>query len=249
MSVSRLAPRLVSVLVGGEGMAGFGAPAPTSHVKVMLPGPGQDRPALPASGPDGPVWPEGAVRPAVRTYTPRRFDPASGTLEIQFALHGAGPASEWAERAQPGHRIGVSGPGGRFSLDPSARQWWIGGDESALPAIATLLEALPASARAEVHIEVGGPEDELALTSAARTEVHWHHRRRPDSWGVELLGAAAGASISADTQVWVACESVAVRRIRQHLLAERGLPSESIVTRGYWRDGEAGHPDHDYGQD
>ena len=39
-----------------------------------------------------------ALRPVVRTYTPRRFDAAAGTLEVQFLLHGDGPASAWAER-------------------------------------------------------------------------------------------------------------------------------------------------------
>jgi hypothetical protein len=40
-----------------------------------------------------------------------------------------------------------------------------------------------------------------------------------------------------------------MRGIRKHLLAERGLAAQSLVTRGYWRAGEANHPDHDYGDD
>jgi NADPH-dependent ferric siderophore reductase len=246
LSVSRLTPRLVSVRVGGDALDGFRIEAPTSHIKVFLPGPGQAAPALPEFGPDGPAWPADAPRPAVRTYTPRRFDEASRTLEVQFVLHGTGPASEWAERAAPGDQLAIGGPGGRFSFDPAVRRWWIAGDESAIPAVGTLLEALPADASAEVHLEVAGPDDETELPGPPPT---WHHRRAPDAWGAELYDAARSASIADGTRVWVACEAAAMRRIRQHSLRDRGLPASSLVTRGYWRLGVADHPDHDYGDD
>src|SRR5205814_648542 len=130
------------------------------HVKVFLPADGQDD-------------------PAVRTYTPVRFDEASKTLELQFVLHGAGPASEWAERAAPGDTLAVAGPGGRFALDETAAHWWLAADESAIPAVATLLAALPATATADVHIEVADADDEIAFDSPAKTTVSWHHRRSP----------------------------------------------------------------------
>jgi NADPH-dependent ferric siderophore reductase len=249
VSVSRIAPRLVSVWVGGDALEGFAAAAPTSHLKVFLPADGQTAPILPEYTPDGQVWAEDGPRPAVRTYTPRRFDEASGTLEIQFVLHGAGPASEWADRANAGDQLAVAGPGGRFSMDPAAERWWIAGDESAIPAVGTLLEALPDSAAAEVHLEVAGPDDEIELASPAKTTITWHHRRAPDAWGTELDEAARGAAIADGTRVWVACEAAAMRGIRRYLIGERRLPASSLVTRGYWRLGAANHPDHDYGDD
>jgi NADPH-dependent ferric siderophore reductase len=249
VSVSRIAPRLVSVWVGGDALEGFATAAPTSHLKVFLPAHGQTAPILPEYTPDGAVWAEDGRRPAVRTYTPRRFDAASGTLEIQFVLHGAGPASEWAERASAGDQLAVAGPGGRFSMDPAAERWWIAGDESAIPAVGTLLEALPDSAVAEVHLEVAGPDDEIELASPAKTTITWHHRRTPDAWGTELDEAARGAAIADGTRVWVACEAAAMRGIRRYLIGERRLSASSLVTRGYWRLGAANHPDHDYGDD
>lgn len=249
VSVSRIAPRLVSVRVSGGDLSRFAAAPPTSHIKVFLPVDGQDAPTMPTITPEGRVWPDDAPRPTVRTYTPRAFDPEQGTLEVQFVLHGVGPASEWAQRATVGDRIAIGGPGGRFSADPDTRRWWIAGDESALPAIGTLLDSLPASAGADVHVEVSGPEDEIPLPSAATTTVTWHHRRRPDGWGAELYDAASAAVIADATRVWVACEASAVRRIRRHLLDERRVPLPALVTRGYWRLGEADHPDHDYGED
>jgi NADPH-dependent ferric siderophore reductase len=57
------------------------------------------------------------------------------------------------------------------------------------------------------------------------------------------------ADIADGTRIWVACEAAAMRGIRRHFTSERGLPVSSLVTRGYWRIGEANHPDHDYGED
>jgi len=249
VAVSQLAPRFVSVVVGGGDLSRFGAAAPTSHIKVFLPAPGQDAPVLPAAAPDGErVWPVGSSRPVMRTYTPRSYDPESGTLEIQFALHETGPASDWARRAKPGDRIAIGGPGGRFAADLDAPHWWIAADESALPAVGTLLDALPSTATAAVHLEVAGPEEEIPLGSQAKATITWHHRTGPAAFGAELHRAAGAAAIKPGTQVWVACESSAMRGIRRLLLGEAGVPHSALVTRGYWRLGAADHPDHDYGE-
>jgi NADPH-dependent ferric siderophore reductase len=185
----------------------------------------------------------------VRTYTPRSFDRATGELEVQFVLHGDGPASEWAARAKPGDRLAMSGPGGRFSFDPSTTCWWVAGDESAIPAIGTLLDAMPTTANAEVHLEVDGADDEIDFESKASLEVFWHHRQPANEPGAELNQAVRAADMGTDTRAWVACEATAVRPIRRNLLDDRGLPPYSIVTRGYWRLGSVNHPDHDYGED
>jgi NADPH-dependent ferric siderophore reductase len=249
VSVSPVSPRLISVLVTGDELGGFADAAPTSHLKVFLPAQGQDAPNLPAQAPDGTVVTPDGAPPVVRTYTPRRYDPATQTLEIQFLLHGTGPASEWAQRAKPGDKLAVAGPGGRFSLEPVTDSWWLAADESAIPAVGTLLEALPETAAADVHLEVDGPDDEVEFTAPAKTTITWHHRRSPDAFSAELIDAARAASIADGARVWVACEAAAMRDIRRYFIAERHLPPASLVTRGYWRAGEQNHPDHDYGED
>jgi NADPH-dependent ferric siderophore reductase len=247
--VSSISPRLISVLVTGDELDGFADAVPTAHLKVFLPADGQDEPNLPAYTPDGVVYAdEDAPRPVVRTYTPRRYDPAAKILEIQFLLHGEGPASAWAQRAKPGDKLAVGGPGGRFSLEPAADHWWLAADESALPAVATLLEALPESAAAEVHLEVDGPDDEIELPGPAKTALTWHHRQ-PGAYGQELAAAARAAAIPDGARIWVACESSAMRDIRRYFTRERGIPLGQLVTRGYWRAGEQNYPDHDYGED
>jgi NADPH-dependent ferric siderophore reductase len=52
VSVSRLTRRLVSVCLGGDRLDGFQGIAPTSHLKVYPPRPGQTEPLLPEVGPD-----------------------------------------------------------------------------------------------------------------------------------------------------------------------------------------------------
>lgn len=247
--MSTIAPRLVSVLVTGDDLDGFAEAAPTAHLKVFLPADGQAEPNLPEYTPDGAVYADDGPPPTVRTYTPRRYDPAAKTLEIQFLLHGEGPASAWAQRARPGDKLAVAGPGGRFTLEPVADHWWLAADESAIPAVGTLLDALPETTTVDVHIEVDGPDDEIELAGPAKTTITWHHRRGHDAYGAELNEAAKAAEIPAGARIWVACEASAMRDIRRYFTRERGLPLAQLVTRGYWRTGEQNHPDHDYGED
>ena len=198
MSVDYVSPRMVSVLVTGDNLDAYGEAAPTSHLKVFLPAEGQTEPLLPQQTPDGPVYPDGPP-PVVRTYTPRSYDPETRILEIQFLLHGTGPASEWAQRAKPGDKLAVGGPGGRFALEPVADHWWLAADESAIPAVGTLLDVLPETATVEVHIEVEGPDDEIGFESQAKTSITWHHRSASaassEAFGAELARAAREASI------------------------------------------------------
>jgi NADPH-dependent ferric siderophore reductase len=249
-SVSTIAPRLISVLVTGDELDGFTDAAPTSHLKLFLPPAGAEQLLLPEQGPDGWAWNhDESLRPVVRTYTPRRYDPATRMLEIQLVLHGEGPASDWAQQVRVGDEVGVAGPGGRFVLDDGAEHWWIAGDESALPAVGTLLDALPPTVTADVHVEVQDADDVIKLPSAATVNVTWHHRYDSRDYSAALEAAARDAEVTDGTRMWIACESGKMRDIRRYLTRERGVPVSRLVTRGYWRLGDANHPDHDYGED
>lgn len=241
--VEQLTPRMVRVTFTGEPLASFTWNGPGAYIKIFLPEEGQSEPTPPS--PDGP-------RPSrVRTYTPRRFDPASNELDVDFILHGHGPASQWASQAAPGQVVLIGGPGPSYQIDQTAERFVIAGDETALPAISTILEALPASAKATVRIEVQDASDELPLQSAANLDLAWIYRNdQPGLANCALEEAIRSLPALADAQrVYVACEAKAVRRVRRFLLDERGFAPTSIVTRGYWQIGEANHPDHDYGSD
>jgi NADPH-dependent ferric siderophore reductase len=248
VAVRRLTPRLVNVVFGGEAWDGFEIVAPTQHVKLLFPAAGESEPTLPEMGPDGLRFPDDRPRPVVRTFTPRRFDPEAAQLDVEFVLHGEGPASTWARQAEPGRRIAVAGPGGRMPLTLGPGRWIVAGDESAIPAIETLLGALPATASADVYLEVDDASDEVPLESTAEVSATWLYRR-PLSFGATLEAAMAGVDVAGAAGIWVACEATAVRRIRRTLLDDGRVDPSSLVTRGYWRLGEENHPDHDYGED
>ncbi|MPZ48275.1 MAG: siderophore-interacting protein [Dehalococcoidia bacterium] len=251
--VERLTPHMLRVRLTGESLAGYTmASGPASHIKVVLPQDGDDRPFIPDYGPDGPILAEGQKRPLSRTYTPRRWHPEAQALDVDFLLHGDGPAASWAKSAQPGSLVAVTNPGGPYNLDASATSFVIAGDDSALPAIGTILEALPASARASVLIEVEDSTDEMELESRAQIDVTWLHRGdSEDPIGALLASTLRQAKLPAAEagRIWVGCEAEIMRDLRRWLVFERGWDRKAIHTHGYWKLGASNHPDHDVGQE
>ena len=105
--VERIAGLLARITFTGEDLQDFVSASFDDHVKVFFPADPALAPVLPTAGPDGIKFPEDVPRPAARDYTPRRFDTARQELEIEFVLHGDGPASTWAEQARPGQQLGI----------------------------------------------------------------------------------------------------------------------------------------------
>jgi NADPH-dependent ferric siderophore reductase len=232
---------MVRIIFAGEDLENFGWNGPAAHIKLIL----------------GPPRAEGE-RPLSRTYTRRHFDAARRELAVDFVLHGEGPASTWAAQAQVGHPMIIAGPGRSYRLDAQAQWLLIAGDESAIPAISTILEVVPETLNTQVLIEVNDATDEFAITQARpNVSVRWLHRAHPIMGhgstaiaGVDLTAAVtAFEPPAAPGCIYVACEAEAMRRIRRHLLVERGLPREWLTTRGYWKQGATDHPDRDYGED
>lgn len=240
--VEQLSPRMVRVTFTGDDLAAFGWNGPAAHIKLGFPGDGQAEPPMPQ--PDGP-------RPTMRTYTPRRFDPTVPELDVEFVLHGDGPASSWAAQAQVGQVLILGGPGPNYQIAPDADWFVLAGDDAALPAIATILDALPSDARVRVLLEVADEHEQRPLSTAAQLDITWLHRgAEPGQPDTALEAAIRAIELPAGNgRIYVGCEAAAVRRIRAHLLQERGLDPATIVTRGYWKQGAMNHTDHDYGAD
>jgi len=241
--VEPVSPHMVCVTFVGDELASFGWSGPASHIKLMFPKPGETELAMPDL--DGP-------RPTMRTYTPRRFDAAARELDVEFFVHGDGPASTWASRATAGQNLILAGPGRSYAIDAHAPWFILAGDETAIPAIATILEDLPPSTEAHVFIEVLDATEERPLMTLAKASIHWLTKQDPDAaaTGNELeaairhIGFPEGAG-----RIYVACEAGAMRRIRKHILQERNFDRSRLVTRGYWKLGSTDHPDGDYGDD
>lgn len=233
LSTQQLTPSLVRVVLGGPGLAGFEAPADTdAYVNVAIP---------PADAPYGPVFDPDEVKasvakewwPARRRYTVRGW--VDGELTLDFVVHGdSGAAGPWAATAKPGDVLVFTGPGAGYSPDPTADWHLLIGDESALPAIARTLEALPAGARAVVRLVVDGPDHEVPLTTLADADLTWVHRTVSDP---APLPAAVEAIDFPDGRVdaFVHGEADEIRTIRRHLLADRGLARGQMSCSPYWR--------------
>lgn len=181
-----------------------------------------------------------------RHYTIRSIDRTTGLLTIDFVLHGATPGANWARRAKPGDEIDALGPRGHVWLHPEADWHLFAGDETALPAIAAMLEGLKPGDAATALIEVESEAEEQSLTTRATARIIWLHRNgiaRPGS--ARLIEAVAAVAIPKDRVVhaYLAGETSTVRAQRQGLVA-RGLAKDRISAEGYWRPGRVGGHDH-----
>lgn len=178
-------------------------------------------------------------RPTYRTYTIRRIDRAANELTIDFVLHGDhGVAGPWAAAAMPGDELFMSGPGGAYAPDLDADVHLLVGDEAALPAIASALEALVPAARAIVIVEVDDATDHLDLASDGEVDLRWLYRA--DGGGDRaLLDAVRAVDWPAGrVDAFVHGELHLTRAIGAHLIEDRGLDRSAMSISGYWRRGK-----------
>ena len=243
-SVERLSPRMVRVRLGGPAFAGFSVEQPAASVRLLLPSPGAQEVVIPRWNGNEFLLPDGR-RPALRTFTPRRFDADASELDLDIVIHGPGVASEWAEAVTAGDRAAVSGPGRGYAIDGDAPAFLLGGDETAIPAISQLLEVLPVGCPVQVHVEIAHADACLPLPDHPGAVVCWHHLPDGAPPGDALVAAVGSAELVPETRVWVAGEAAAVQRIRRRLLGDLGLPRSRTTVRGYWKHGRAGGADDD----
>lgn len=190
-AVHRLTPHFVRVSLTGPDFDVFGTAGLDQRVKLILPRPdgtisdfGQADTAVVDDG----TWYErwrglpDDLRNPLRTYTVRRIDADARILDIDFVLHhDAGPAGAWAETASVGQEIIVVGPDerseqSRIGLDwhpGTARRVLLAGDETAAPAIASILESLDDSWQVDALIEVPTDADRLPVAASARARITW----------------------------------------------------------------------------
>ncbi|MEV1046978.1 siderophore-interacting protein [Streptomyces sp. NPDC049916] len=243
--VERITPRTARVGFTADELPALLEDRPDQQMKLCLPRAGQRTPRLPerhAEDPYGMRWYEAflaipeAERPWMRSFTVRSYDRERNVMAVDFVLHGdGGPAARWGAAAKAGDVLGMVGPSSLYARPlPAARRMLLAGDETALPAIATVLEALPAGVGAVVFAEVADAAEERELPPAAHgAEVHWVHRDRGGSLAQAVRGA--GAVLDGVDAAWVAGEASAVRDLRRYLVEDRQLPKSAVEFSGYWR--------------
>jgi NADPH-dependent ferric siderophore reductase len=230
--VERVTPRLVRVTVGGDELADFVSAGTDQNVMLYFyPGDAELPSPLTLESARA-MWSQ--VRPLTRTYTIRRHDPVAREVDFDFVLHDApGPASDWAKAAKPGDRLIFVGPSPAYQPDPDADWYLLAGDETALPAIAAILSALPEGAVTRVFAEV----EDAAEEQPSAVPVTWVHR----SAGETLAEAVAAADLpTGRVDAWLAGERSSMVALRAHLLDDRGFDRRGVRPTTYWRRGEAG---------
>jgi NADPH-dependent ferric siderophore reductase len=172
----------------------------------------------------------------MRDYTPRRFDNRACELDIEFALHGDGPAAAWAARALPGQTVGIGGPRGSFIVPKDFDWHLLIGDETALPAIARRLEELPAGRRALVVLAIDAA-DCRPLDSAAAVQLQ---RVAPNADA--LVAAVADLRLpEGEGYAWAAGEAHAMARVREVLVGALGIHPKRCRCAAYWKTGATAH--------
>lgn len=239
-------PGVVRVTLGGADLADLPTAAPDGYLKMFFPLVRGEAPVLPAMPDDGDVgaWYRTYLalpddrRPPMRTYTLRRRRDSDATagggveIDVDLVLHGDGPGTSWARDVGVGERVAFTGPYGLYAPRDEHDAVVLVGDETAVPAIGAILEALPAGTRAEVIAVGGGTGAPTRWETAARVTTTWVDAA-PD-----LLGALGGTDLPGDRPyVWLAGEASCVRALRRHLVRERGTDRRDVQFCGYWRRG------------
>jgi len=175
--------------------------------------------------------------PVTRTYTLRRADAQRQQLAIDFVVHGdEGIAAPWAARAEPGDLLTLSGASGAYRPDPGSDWHLLAGDESALPAICSALEALPGDARGIAYLETSDPGEYLDAKVPSGMEVIWLHRPRPGSQPQLLADALAGSWLSGRVDVFAHGERESMKAVRAALKVRLG-DGDRLSLSGYWASG------------
>jgi NADPH-dependent ferric siderophore reductase len=231
--VDMIAAHMIRITLTGD-LEGFVSLGFDDHVKLFFP--------------DGTVNADGTPAMLGRDFTPRHYDAAAKSLQIEFAIHDAGPATHWAAHAKPGDTLALGGPRGSFVI-PTGYDWHLlAGDETALPAIGRRLDELPAGARVVVVAEVDGTADEIAFETRTDASITWAHRNGVPAGASDALSKTlAKLKLPAgDYYAWVACESLTAKALRQQLIADHGANPKWMRAAGYWRKGTAAvHDVHD----
>ncbi|MER2297324.1 siderophore-interacting protein [Pseudomonas promysalinigenes] len=232
LRVTDLTPRMRRITLGGEELQGFTSLGSDDHIKLLFAENAEQQQAIDARQLGG----DGATRPTMREYTPRRIDLQANELDIDFVLHGDGPASTWAAQATPGQVLNIAGPRASMVVPDIFDSYLLVGDETAIPAIGRRLQELPAGRRVLAVIQIEDEHERQPLPSAAQVEVMWVKRDQ------DLLALLKDLSLpEGKLYSWVALEKALTRQAKA-LLLEKGIAEDALKAAAYWRaDGGGDH--------
>lgn len=218
-----ISPHFVRVTFTGEHLDEFGTDGLDQRIKLIFPiedgspkgllcDVGADDPAVIAEGTWYARWRDLPTekRSPFRTYTVRAVRPALREVDVDMVFHtDGGPASRWLASAAPGDEIIIVGPNARSFDSAVGIDWHPGdasellliGDETAAPAISSILETLPDGVVARAFVEVPSAADVLQLDLPAGATITWLPRD----------GAPHGAVLDPAVRAWVTENAAVIR--------------------------------------
>lgn len=187
-------------------------------------------------------------RPVMRNYSVRAHRPATAEtgaeIDVDFVLHGsaadgtAGPASRWAETCAPGEHVLIIDEGLTFNPQRGTDRVVLVGDETALPAIASICASLPAHATGTALIEVPTEEDALEFPHPAGVDIVLLVRPHEFPPGSYALARLRDLTLpEAPFHAYAAGEQSLASGARKHLVGERGIDKNAVSFCGYWKIG------------
>ncbi|QNA91662.1 siderophore-interacting protein [Microbacterium sp. Se63.02b] len=256
LRTERLSPHWIRVTLGGGEIEKFRPMGFDQWFRLFLPiggDAGLDRVPAKANKMFGYLKflriPDGE-RPVMRNYSVRAYRAATmqagAEIDVDFVLHGsaadgtAGPASRWAETCQPGEHVLIIDEGLTFNPQRGTDRVVLVGDETALPAIASICASLPDEAAGTAIIEVPSEADALDFARPSGVELVWIVRPHDAAPGAQALETLERTALpDAPFHAYAAGEQALASGVRKHLVGVRGVDKNAVSFCGYWKIGAA----------
>jgi NADPH-dependent ferric siderophore reductase len=227
LSVTPVGAHFLRVRVTADDLSRF---TPESlHFRVVLPRAGDENPIWPTVGPNGQtVWPKGDQALHRPVYTIRHIDVVAGWLEFDVFIHDGGRVTEWAQNLQPGHVIGLAGPGGGGV--PTQSDIFLTGDETAFPAIARIMTAPNRPKTGDVILFSNAKDYDFDVPDGYT--LHW---MSPSTGSHAFISRLKASPRSDDSFVWFGGEKSIAQKLRSYFHDDCGVLKEASYISAYWR--------------
>lgn len=227
VSARRLSPNYSRVVMEGPDLARFAEGG--LHFRLLFGPEGAGWPETDASG--ATRWPGGMTAWHRPVYTTRAIERAGAAARMTFDVfrHEGGRVTDWCDRIAPGAEIAMTGPGGGGLPEMAG---WMGlvGDETAMPVMIRILEAMPADTRGEAVLFVPEAADIQPVRHPEGVSLRWVLRGGDET----PLAALKALSVpAADRYVFFAGEKAQALDARAWL-PEQGLQKGEFVSAAYW---------------
>jgi NADPH-dependent ferric siderophore reductase len=185
-----------------------------------------------------------------RRYSVRDVDAEKDELTLWVTTDHEGLGSSWVRTAAPGDEVDAIGPRGKIPLDPLADWHLFMGDVSALAAAYRMASSIEVPGRAIFIIEIDAPDDALGTTfdeGLGVTGIFVERRGRALNDPAGLLSGLAAFALPPDVGHVYLFGEFHVMRALLSAVTDRGVASEQISHKPYWRSGlsnaDHGEPD------